>query len=198
MASFQSRLARLPPMREASAASAAASPEPQPKPAPAPAASPARPTLDELRDRIARIVARAPVMPPRPDPARGELPFVLERTESGPLYVHRARSTIAARVGRVPLVGARDADSAMLALLALDPVLAGCDPRRALFLDTETTGLAGGSGTVPFLVGLAWFDMDAGGFVVEQALLRRLGEEAPILELVAKRIAEASMIVTYN
>ncbi len=29
---------------------------------------------------------------------------------------------------------------------------------RLLFLDTETTGLAGGTGTVPFLVGLAWWD----------------------------------------
>ena len=28
------------------------------------------------------------------------------------------------------------------------------DPRRALFLDTETTGLSGGAGTVAFLVGL--------------------------------------------
>jgi uncharacterized protein YprB with RNaseH-like and TPR domain len=160
--------------------------------------SAARPSLDELRDRIARIVARG--LPPtqRADPTRGELPFILERTARGPLYVHRARSGAAARVGRAPLVAARDADPAMLALLALDPVLAGCDVRRALFLDTETTGLAGGTGTVPFLIGLAWYDADAGSFLTEQVLLRRLGEEAPMLELVAERVANASMLVTYN
>jgi hypothetical protein len=33
---------------------------------------------------------------------------------------------------------------------------------------------------------------------LEQALLRRLGEEAPILELATRRLEEASMIVTYN
>jgi uncharacterized protein YprB with RNaseH-like and TPR domain len=96
------------------------------------------------------------------------------------------------------LIAARDAEAAMLALLALDPSLAGCDVRRALYLDTETTGLAGGTGTVPFLLGLAWFEEASGSFMLEQALLRRLGEEAPILTLLAERVAEASMLVTFN
>jgi uncharacterized protein len=157
-----------------------------------------RPSLDELRDRIARILARAPAAAPRPDPTRGELPFMVEHTDRGPLYVRRERAVPAARVGRVPLVAARDADAALLALLALDPALSGCDPRGALYLDTETTGLAGGTGTVPFLVGLAWYDAGTGTFMLEQLLLRRLGEEGPILDLLAERIAAASMLVTFN
>jgi hypothetical protein len=219
MASFQSKLARLPPMpgmaaRPAPPAAAAPAPAPEPDPAAPPAAeappvapaSPpparpavsARPSLDELRDRIARIVARGPAPAPRADPARGELPFQVEHTEHGPLYVRRVRAVPAARVGRAPLVAARDADPAMLALLALDPALGACDPRRALYVDTETTGLAGGTGTVPFLLGLAWMDPDSGAFIVEQCLLRRLGEEAPILALFAERVARASMLVTFN
>ena len=157
-----------------------------------------RPSLDDLRDRIAGILARGAPPTPRADPTRGELPFVLQQTERGPLYIHRARSGAAARVGRVPIISGRDAESAMLALLALDPTLAACDVRRALYLDTETTGLAGGTGTVPFLLGLAWYDEASGSFLLEQALLRRLGEEGPILALLAERLAEASMIVTYN
>src|SRR5260370_20746028 len=31
------------------------------------------------------------------------------------------------------------------------------DPEKWLFLDTETTGLAGGTGTYAFLIGLAWW-----------------------------------------
>lgn len=204
MASFLTKLARLPASIAGAVPATASLPAcPVVAPAPAPASAPpptpgAPPSLDELRSRIARIVARDVPLPPRADPTRGELPFVVQHTASGPLYLHRARSSVGARVGRAPLCAALHADPAMLALLALDPALAGCDPRRALYLDTETTGLAGGTGTVPFLLGLAWLDPETNLFVLEQALLRRLGEEAPILELLTERIAQASMIVTYN
>ena len=157
-----------------------------------------KPSLDELRARIAALVGHKEPPRPRPDPTATELPFVVEHTASGPRYVRRVRSAPAARVGRAPLVAARDADPATLGLLALDPSLGACDPRRALYLDTETTGLAGGTGTVAFLVGLAFFDEEHNTFVLEQMLLRRLGEEAPILEQVERRMAGASMVVTYN
>lgn len=85
----------------------------------------------------------------------------------------------------------------MLSLLGLDPGLADVDMSRALYLDTETTGLAGGTGTLPFLIGLGWFD-HAGPFVVEQLLLRRPGEEAPILRHVQQRVQQASALVSYN
>lgn len=102
------------------------------------------------------------------------------------------------RVGAIPVWTAKTADPALLALLALDPALAGCDPKRALYLDTETTGLSGGAGTVPFLVGLGFYDEEAGRFVVEQLLLKGLGDEAPILEHLAERLESSSMIVTFN
>jgi hypothetical protein len=207
MGSFAAKLGRLarPPIEAFQASPALKSSEP----APTRDRSPRRPlaprddrdredVLADLREKIARIVGRTPVPTPRADPTRGELPFLCNTTEQGPLYLHRARSGPAARVGRVPLVSARFAEPGMLALLALNPALASCPPKGALYLDTETTGLAGGTGTVPFLIGLAWFDEEANAFVLEQMLLRRLGEEAPMLALLTKRIEAASMIVTYN
>jgi len=102
-------------------------------------------------------------------------------------------------MGRTPIAGGRDASPELLALLALDPGLTACDPARALYLDTETTGLAGGTGTVAFLVGLARWD---GGsertLVLEQLLVRALGEEGPVLDQVRQRIEGASMLVTFN
>ena len=59
----------------------------------------------------------------------------------------------------------------------------------------ETTGL-GGSGTIAFLVGLAWFD--AGELVIEQLLLRTPSEERALLLCVAERIEAATSLVTFN
>ncbi len=70
------------------------------------------------------------------------------------------------------------------------------DPTKWLFLDTETTGLAGGTGTYAFLVGLAWWD--AGGFQVEQFFMRDFAEEHSLLYELAARISERPVLVTFN
>ena len=46
--------------------------------------------------------------------------------------------------------------AATLGVLGLDESFSSLDVSRVLFLDTETTGLSGGAGTLPFLVGLAF------------------------------------------
>jgi uncharacterized protein len=65
-----------------------------------------------------------------------------------------------------------------------------------LFLDTETTGLAGGSGTYAFLVGLAWWE--GGGLEIEQLFLREYSEERSLLLALAERLAERPVLVTFN
>jgi len=134
---------------------------------------------------------------PPPPVDTTELPFVTTETPLGPLSIRAHRLSAAHRIGRAPLLPARDASAELLALLALDPTLASCNLRDALFLDTETTGLHGGTGTVAFLVGLAFWDAE-GQLVLEQILVRNLGEEAPMLAHVAARIRDASMLVSFN
>ncbi len=70
------------------------------------------------------------------------------------------------------------------------------DPAKWLFLDTETTGLAGGTGTYPFLVGIAWWD--AGGLQVEQFFMRDFSEEHSLLQELAARLADRPVLVTFN
>ncbi len=70
------------------------------------------------------------------------------------------------------------------------------DPEKWLFLDTETTGLAGGTGTYAFLVGLGWWD--AGGLQVEQFFMRDFTEEYSLLHELATRVAERPVLVTFN
>src|ERR1035438_2093144 len=81
-------------------------------------------------------------------------------------------------------------------LYADDLLQSACDPERWLFLDTETTGLAGGTGTYPFLVGIAWWD--AGGLQVEQFFMRDLDEEHSLLLELAERMAKRPILVTFN
>ena len=68
----------------------------------------------------------------------------------------------------------------------------------ALFLDLETTGLAGGTGTIPFLVGLGYYRDDR--FVVAQYFLGEPGEEERMLEDLARLFEEGGFrsVVTYN
>src|SRR5215470_6622177 len=70
------------------------------------------------------------------------------------------------------------------------------NPEKWLFLDTETTGLAGGTGTYAFLVGLAWWD--AGGLQVEQMFLRDFSEEHSLLQELSDRLAARPVLVTFN
>jgi uncharacterized protein len=70
------------------------------------------------------------------------------------------------------------------------------DPNEWLFLDTETTGLSGGSGTYPFLVGLAWWE--GGGLEIEQLFMREYSEERSLLFALGERLAEFPVLVTFN
>jgi uncharacterized protein len=70
------------------------------------------------------------------------------------------------------------------------------DLRNWLFLDTETTGLSGGTGTYPFLVGLAWWD--GGGLQVEQFFMRDHSEEHSVLLALKERLVERPVLVTFN
>src|SRR6266852_5739867 len=70
------------------------------------------------------------------------------------------------------------------------------NPEKWLFLDTETTGLAGGTGTYAFLIGLGWWD--AGGLQVEQFFMRDFTEEYSILHELSTRVVERPVLVTFN
>ena len=70
------------------------------------------------------------------------------------------------------------------------------DPRGALFLDTETTGLRGGAGTVAFLVGLG--RIEGRQFTVYQYMLPDYGAEPLLLQKVAALARDAACLVTFN
>lgn len=127
---------------------------------------------------------------------RGALPGALRDTEHGPLHMIDEYLEPRHHHGRAPIAEALRISTERLAQLALDPSLEDVDFQRALFFDTETTGLAGGTGTVPFLIGIAWFEDDS--FRIQQLFLPDLGREAPMLHWLRERVARSSCVVSFN
>jgi hypothetical protein len=81
-------------------------------------------------------------------------------------------------------------------LLLKDERFKELDFRRALFLDTETTGLAGGTGTFAFMVGLGFFEEDQ--FSIHQFFMRDYSEEKASLSLLKDMLESFQFLVTFN
>jgi len=67
---------------------------------------------------------------------------------------------------------------------------------HVVFLDTETTGLSGGTGTFAFLVGVSQLTPD--GLEFTQFLLRDPAEERAMLTALSQYMTDARAVVTYN
>jgi len=76
----------------------------------------------------------------------------------------------------------------------LDSSLSAFDPVAARVIDTETTGLAGGTGTYAFIIGAGFWDGDR--FIVRQYVMRDFGEESAQLWAFAQDSSEG--IVSFN
>jgi uncharacterized protein len=159
------------------------------------AAQPLRPEDDGplVGDVAAPDAEHAGYSPRRGDPAQildGEWQ---ERRGQRFLLVDRKYSP-GYRLGRVAVAdGLPPADGMWAAL----PLLAGTScSGRMLFVDLETTGLAGGAGSYAFLVGCGWFE--SGTFRVRQFFLSTFSAERDLLEAVGEAADSAGTIVTYN
>ena len=74
--------------------------------------------------------------------------------------------------------------------------IVGPEASRVAWLDTETTGLAGGTGTYVFLIGIG--AVDDGDFVLTQYFLRHLSAEAEMLEALRGHLRTFDGLVTFN
>ena len=151
----------------------------------------------ELRRRLQRLgrrrtAARSLDAPRRVEPLAGdEISTPLGttfRTESFyPLdHAHGPR----------PLASMLSFDPLLAAEVARQPGLADAPLNRLAFLDTETTGLAGGAGTLVFLVGIGRFT--EAGFRVRQYFLRDPAEEPSMLTALQEDLEDAAGFVTFN
>ena len=155
-----------------------------------------------LREKLRLALAAAPVrsaptQAPLADPVlRPHLPLPVERqeTEAGNVWVAEERWPIGYRHGHLALGHALEVGEAALARLA--PGLEPADLERAAFVDVETTGLAGGTGTLAFLVGVATFE--GGRLCLRQFFLADLSGEEAMLAAVAQALDGCRAVVSFN
>jgi len=100
------------------------------------------------------------------------------------------------RHGRRNICEALNLDMHAAGVLAGDNTLSNCRCEEGLFLDTETTGLSGGTGTMAFLIGLGWFE--DGAFHIRQIFARDFSEERAALFYLTEIAAQKNFLVTFN
>ncbi len=157
--------------------------------------------LAELRKRIEAIMERRParrtIAPGRTGRVRGAIEGGEEVVNAhGRCIVLSRRIEGSSLHGRRAVREFASMDMKAAALLANRADLGSLSWQDGLFLDTETTGLAGGTGTVAFLVGLGWFEGEA--FESRQIFLRDFGDERAALAVLKEYAHGRSFLVSFN
>jgi len=154
-----------------------------------------------LKARLERLVAaaargrsRAPV--PRPVPLEEMVQGLRVENARGEFFLMESEAHLESFHGDAPLSRFRAIAPGAVAILTGEPDLAGFDLASAVFLDTETTGLAGGTGTAAFLIGIGFVDGDR--FRVRQYFMRDYHEEPALLAGLAEDLARFHHLVTFN
>ncbi len=119
---------------------------------------------------------------------------VLEKNHLGEYFVARQAFPFGRPYGKLRISDISAADLSPLNLLFPQSPLP--PPERLIYLDTETTGLAGGTGTCAFLIGIG--TLEGTQFVVRQFFLRDYPEEKAILHALGEILGAFDGIVTYN
>lgn len=122
------------------------------------------------------------------------LPGSVLTTGLGDTFVYEERFAADYRHGLAPI--RLEVPLTVVSAWAADARLSSLDLSSFIFLDTETSGLAGGTGTYAFLIGAARF-ID-GEFVLKQFFMRDPAEEPALLEALAQFIAPGQALVTFN
>ncbi len=115
-----------------------------------------------------------------------------------PYQVFENHFRLQTKYGRIALSSGLAISGEVLALLSRNPAFSEQDLSSALFLDLETTGLSGGAGVVPFLVGLGYYR--EGQFHLLQFFLGELAEEENMILELGRFFARTDFrsLVTFN
>ena len=117
-------------------------------------------------------------------------------TPFGPCYVVKRKYNVGDFQGRMRIRQAFGANLDQITSIGASDIRHGSKPERALFLDTETTGLSAADGAFAFMIGLGFFEADS--FVLWQLFARDHGEEPATLFELKNLASRFDFLVTFN
>lgn len=153
--------------------------------------------LSELRQRLDRLLEPKKIYQkkaifPIEELVKGEV----ISTPEGETFLTKEYFPSHFQYGEMALRDILDIPTYPAHLLSRDERLKELDFGKALFLDTETTGLTGGTGTFAFMVGLGFFDENQ--FSIYQFFMRDYSEERASLSLLKDMMESFQFLVTFN
>lgn len=137
---------------------------------------------------------------PRPKPAdqvpiETVVPGNYRQTPYGEAFVYEQRYPLNHLHGNISLLPSTPLPD-LLSEWAKDERISSMPIEKFVFFDTETSGLAGGTGTYAFMVGAGRFEGDE--FILAQFFLRDPSEEPAMLEALTGFISPCEVLVSYN
>jgi len=154
--------------------------------------------FDKLKSMGVQLGAQhiAPAQKPVDNPHRIEA--VIQGTDVatvyGPAFITQAHYPSDHLHGQIPLCPGNDLD--ILAQWCSTPRITNPGGQNIVYLDTETSGLNGGTGAYVFLVGIG--HQTETGFELVQFFMRDPGQEAALLAALDQWLARFDAIVTFN
>ncbi len=121
-----------------------------------------------------------------------------ESQEREPLQFIENPYSLDVRYGKINIADGLTISGNILSCLSKDPRFENLDLSTALFIDLETTGLSGGTGVIPFLVGMGYYRENK--FNVAQYFLGDPGAEERMIKELIQFFSdmEFQSVITYN
>jgi uncharacterized protein YprB with RNaseH-like and TPR domain len=165
-------------------------------------------TMRELRARIAQVNEKYADRPresfgaPEPPTPRPPMRYIEEWLTGGEVETKYGRHFETEKLweshkrhGSADIGALLDLPHDLLETIS-DGICPKTSPEEWAFLDTETTGLAGGTGTAAFLIGVGSITKE--GFRVRQFFMRDYAEEPSQLDALARYLEPFRVLITYN
>jgi len=157
--------------------------------------------ISQLQEKINKMTSSSKKNSRKPEKEKGVridevLSGVFTKTPFGESFVCENYFPLDYICGEINFSKIFSSPAHYLSQLLGDEQLKKMDFRKTVFLDTETTGLAGGTGTFAFLVGLGYFTDSQ--FCVRQYFMRDFDEEPALLASLNELLSQFECVVTYN